>query len=58
MKNKYPPAIPNVDQFPFPELNPRLHMDVVLAFNERLLNREKPYKGKVPLIDQVVLDGF
>lgn len=58
MKNKYPPAIPNVDQFPFPELNPRLHTDVVIAFNSRLMKRDRLYKGKEPLKDQVVLDGF
>lgn len=56
--NKYPPAIPNADQFPFPELNPRLHPDVVIAFNSRLMKREKLYDGKVPLKEQVVLDGF
>ncbi len=58
MKSKYPPAIPNADQFPFPELNPRLHMDVVLAFNSRLMKRERLYNGKKPLKEQVVLDGF
>lgn len=56
--NKYPPAIPNADQFPFPELNLRLHSDVAIAFNSRLMKREKLYDGKVPLKDQVVLDGF
>lgn len=58
MKNKYPPAIPNADQFPFPELNRRLHPDVTLAFNSRLLKRERPYKAKEPLKEQVMLDGF
>lgn len=57
-RNKYPPAILDADQFPFSELNPRLHPDVSLAFNSRLLKRERPYKGKVPLKEQVVLDGF
>lgn len=55
---KLPPAIPNADQFPFPELNSRLHTDVFLAFNSRLLKREYPYKGTEPLKDQVILDGF
>lgn len=58
MNNKYLPAIPNADQFPFPELNPRLHTDVVNAFNFRLMKREKPFDGKDPLKDQVILDGF
>lgn len=56
--NKYPPAIPNADQFPFSELNPRLHTDVVTAFYSRLMKRDRLYKGKEPLKDQVVLDDF
>lgn len=58
MITKFPPAIPNVDQFPYPELDPRLHTDVVLAFNSRLMKRERLYKGKESLKDQVILDGF
>lgn len=57
-RNKYPPAIPNADQFPFSELDSCLHSDVVIAFNSRLMKREKLYDGKEPLRDQVVFDGF
>ena len=57
-RNKYPPAIPNADQFPFSELNSCLHTDVVIAFNSRLMKRDRLYKGKDPLKDQVILDGF
>lgn len=56
--SKYPPAIPGVDPFPFPELNPRLHPDIQLAFNAALLKKKRRYTGKESLKGQVILDGF